>query len=81
MDDKSLLAHISELVDEEHRLRTQLQGGKITEQEEHDRLRAVEEQLDQLWDLLRRRRAAKDNGTSPDEVANRPIDEVEHYLQ
>jgi hypothetical protein len=81
MDDRSLLEQISTLVDEEHRLRTELQAGKISEQEEHDRLRAVEEQLDQLWDLLRRRRAAKRAGVSPDEVESRSIEEVEHYLQ
>jgi hypothetical protein len=81
MDDKSVLSHISELVAEEHRLRTELQAGSISEDEEHARLKAVEEQLDQLWDLLRRRRAAKDAGTTPDEVDERPIDEVEHYLQ
>jgi hypothetical protein len=81
MDDKSVLAHISELVDEEHQLRTSLQKGTISESEEHARLRAIEEQLDQLWDLLRRRRAAKDAGTAPDDVENRSIDEVEHYLQ
>jgi hypothetical protein len=81
MDDRSLLEQISTLVDEEHRLRTELQAGKISEQEEHDRLRAVEEQLDQLWDLLRRRRAAKRAGISPDEVESRSAEEVEHYLQ
>jgi hypothetical protein len=81
MDDKSVLAHISELVSEEHRLRTELQAGKISEQEEHDRLRALEEQLDQLWDLLRRRRAAKETGVSPDGVESRSVEEVEHYLQ
>jgi hypothetical protein len=81
MDDKSLLAHISELVNEEHQLRTDLQTGKISETEERTRLRALEEQLDQLWDLLRRRRAAKEAGIAPDDVDSRPIDEVEHYLQ
>lgn len=81
MDEKTLLHQISALVDDEHKLRTQLQAGKITEQEEHDRLGAVEAQLDQLWDLLRRRRAAKLQGVSPDEVEPHTIDEVEHYIQ
>ena len=81
MDDKSLLEHISELVEQEHRLRTELQDGKITPQDEHDRLRQLEEQLDQLWDLLRRRRAAKQAGIAPDQVDQRSIEEVEHYLQ
>jgi vacuolar-type H+-ATPase subunit B/Vma2 len=81
MDDKTLIHQISTLVDEEHQLRTDLQAGKITEQEEHDRLRGLEEHLDQLWDLLRRRRAAKLQGISPDEVQPHSIEEVEHYLQ
>ncbi|WP_238007588.1 DUF2630 family protein [Dactylosporangium sp. AC04546] len=81
MDEKTLVHQISTLVDDEHKLRTQLQQGKITEQEEHDRLRAIEEQLDQLWDLMRRRRAAKLQGVAPDEVEAHSIDEVEHYLQ
>ncbi|GGM17917.1 DUF2630 family protein [Dactylosporangium sucinum] len=81
MDEKTLIHQISTLVDDEHKLRTQLQQGKITEQEEHDRLRAIEEQLDQLWDLMRRRRAAKLQGVAPDEVEAHSIDEVEHYLQ
>jgi vacuolar-type H+-ATPase subunit B/Vma2 len=81
MDEKTLIHQISTFVDEEHGLRTQLQAGKITEQEEHDRLRSLEEQLDQLWDLLRRRRAAKLQGVSPDEVELHSVDEVEHYLQ
>jgi hypothetical protein len=81
MDDKTLMHQISGLVDEEHKLRTQLQGGKITEQDEHDRLRGIEAELDQLWDLLRRRRAAKLQGVSPDQVEAHTIEEVEHYLQ
>ncbi|MFI5913443.1 DUF2630 family protein [Dactylosporangium sp. NPDC051541] len=81
MDEKTLIHQISTLVDEEHKLRTQVQAGKITEQEEHERLRAVEEHLDQLWDLLRRRRAAKLQGVAPDEVEAHSIDEVERYLQ
>ena len=81
MDEKALLAHINELVDEEHQLRTAVQTGKMSAAEEHARLRTVEEQLDQLWDLMRRRRAAKLAGISPDEVDERSISEVEGYLQ
>lgn len=81
MDEKTLIHQISALVDDEHKLRTQLQAGAITEEEEHARLRAIEEQLDQLWDLLRRRRAARDQGISPDVVNPHPVDEVEQYLQ
>jgi hypothetical protein len=41
----------------------------------------VEEALDQCWDLLRRRRAARSSGTDPDSLAARPVPEVENYLQ
>lgn len=81
MGDESVLGRINELVEEEHRLRQQLAAGEITTEEEHARLRTVEEALDQCWDLLRRRRAAARGGQSPDDVEARPVDEVEGYLQ
>jgi Protein of unknown function (DUF2630) len=81
MGDESVLNRINELVEEEHRLRRQLAAGEISTEEEHARLRTLEESLDQCWDLLRRRRAALSQGESPDLVAPRPVDEVEGYLQ
>ena len=39
--------------------------GELASDDERARLRTVEEALDQCWDLLRRRRAARDNGTRP----------------
>ena len=81
MDEKQLLQRIQDLVDEEHRLRQQLQDGQIDESEEHDRLRRAEEQLDQAWDLLRQRRARKDAGLNPDDADARPEPEVEGYEQ
>jgi len=81
MADEQVLRHIHDLVEEEHRLRAGVQNGSLSTEEEHTRLRAVEEQLDQLWDLLRRRRAARDQGGDPDAVAQRPVREVEGYRQ
>jgi hypothetical protein len=81
MDDTSIAARITSLVEEEHRLRQQLQERAISPEEEHARLRELERQLDQCWDLLRRRRAARESAGNPDEVEERPLDEVEHYLQ
>jgi hypothetical protein len=81
MDDKQILHHIGELVDEEHELRTRVQKGQITSDAEHARLREVEVALDQCWDLLRRRRAAREFGTNPDAAAERGPGEVEGYLQ
>ncbi len=81
MSDESVLSRISELVDEERRLRRQLSAGEISTDDEHVRLRGLEESLDQCWDLLRRRRAAQHEGQNPDAVETRPVNEVEGYLQ
>jgi chromosome condensin MukBEF complex kleisin-like MukF subunit len=81
MQDSEILGRIHTLVDEEHALRERLQQGDLTEDEEHQRLKSVEEQLDQCWDLLRQRRARRDYGENPDDAASRPTGEVEGYLQ
>jgi hypothetical protein len=81
MDEKSILDTIHGLVDEEHQLRTAAQQGEVSSQDERVRLRALEESLDQAWDLLRRRRAARANAQDPDTVDPRPVPEVEGYLQ
>jgi hypothetical protein len=80
MTDTDALAHINELVAEEKALREQLQHGEISESEEHKRLRQLEIQLDQCWDLLRQRRALRETGGNPRDAAVRPADEVEGYL-
>ncbi|MDT4989187.1 MAG: hypothetical protein QOI74_3281 [Micromonosporaceae bacterium] len=81
MNENSILGHIHELVDEEHKLRTQVSSGDISSDEERARLRQLEEALDQCWDLLRQRRAAPTRGENPDSVQPRPVSEVENYLQ
>ncbi len=78
--DSETLAQIRDLVTEEKTLRAQLQHHDITESEEHNRLRRVEIELDQCWDLLRQRRALRETGGDPGEAAVRPADEVEGYL-
>jgi len=81
MDDKDVLGRINGLVDEEHKLRQQLSEGKLSAEEEHARLKEVEEALDQCWDLLRRRRAARESGHDPDAERAHSTGEVENYLQ
>ncbi|GAB3987420.1 DUF2630 family protein [Actinoallomurus acanthiterrae] len=81
MQDNEILGHINELVDEEHTLRERLQKGDLTAAEEHQRLRSLEVQLDQCWDLLRQRRARRDVGEDPEGAESRPEGEVEGYLQ
>jgi hypothetical protein len=81
MDDNTVLSRIHGLVDEEHKLRQQVSKGEISSQEEHARLKELEEALDQCWDLLRRRRAARGVGEDPDAVQAHSTSEVEGYLQ
>ena len=78
--DNAALSRINELVAEEKALREQLQHGEISESEEHKRLRQLEIELDQCWDLLRQRRALRETGGDPGDAAVRPADEVEGYL-
>ena len=81
MDDKQIIAHIDELIETEHRLREQLAEGKLNALEERERLRSIEAELDQYWDLLRQRRARREFGENPDEATPRPVSEVEGYMQ
>ncbi|BBZ30307.1 hypothetical protein MMAD_46020 [Mycolicibacterium madagascariense] len=78
--DSNILARVHELVAEEKELRAKLQHREIDETEEHRRLKALEVQLDQAWDLLRQRRALRESGQDPDQASVRPEDEVEGYL-
>jgi hypothetical protein len=78
--DSDALSRIHDLVAEEKALRDQIQHGEISASEEHERLRRVEIELDQCWDLLRQRRALRETGGDPRGAAVRPPDQVEGYL-
>ena len=77
MDDSEIRSRIEALVEEEHRLR----GGSEHGEEQRARLRQIEEDRDQLWDLLRQRDAKRQYGQDPDEASPRPEQQVEGYLQ
>ncbi|MGW1340685.1 DUF2630 family protein [Kribbella sp. NPDC002412] len=79
-DDKSLFSRIDELVAEEHELRTRHAAGQVNDEDEQARLRALEVELDQCWDLLRQRRAKREFGENPDDAKARPAGTVEGYL-
>ena len=81
MTDENVLGRIHGLVDEEHNLRRQLAKGEISSDEEHARLKELEVALDQCWDLLRRRRAAREVGNDPNSEQAHSASEVEGYLQ
>jgi hypothetical protein len=72
--DTEILQRIQGLVDEEHRLRD-------GEEPDAARLRHLEEQLDQCWDLLRQRRARREFDQDPTAATARSTDTVEHYQQ
>jgi len=75
--DRSVLRHIEELVSQEHRL----QGQESLSEDERARLRGVQVELDQCWDLLRQRRALRMVGQDPDKAHMRPPEMVEKYEQ
>ncbi|HEX5142808.1 MAG TPA: DUF2630 family protein [Mycobacterium sp.] len=77
--DSETLARIHDLVTQEKELRAKLQNHEIGESDENVRLRAIETELDQCWDLLRQRRALRDTGGDPREANVRPADQVEGY--
>lgn len=78
--ERAVLGRIQELVEAEHLLRERFGRGELDGEEEHARLAALEEQLDQCWDLLRQRRAHAAAGQDPNDSQVRPADQVERYL-
>ena len=80
MDDSELLHTIEKLVNEEHALMKEAEGGQL-DATQHARMGEIEVRLDQCWDLLRQRRARKEFGLNPDEAKVRDAQTVEHYQQ
>ncbi|MFF4692771.1 DUF2630 family protein [Streptomyces sp. CA-142005] len=77
--DQRILSRISEMVEDERRLRAELASGRIDSSVEQQRLGQLERELDQCWDLLRQRRAKAEFGENPDEAHVRPVGQVEDY--
>jgi len=78
--DQPILAHIQQLVEEEHRLFERGEHGTM-EDVDRQRLAVVQVELDQCWDLLRQRRALRVAGRDPDQAHVRPAKVVEEYEQ
>jgi hypothetical protein len=62
-----ILDRIDSLVDEEHRLWSASEQGRLDEAG-HGRLAEIRGELDRCWDLLRRRRANPDSPDVPPDV-------------
>jgi hypothetical protein len=85
MDDAQIRNAIEVLEDEERKLRAEEGAAAETDHPEvierdADRLAAIRVELDQLWDLLRRREAARRAGNDPEEQQLRSGGTVEGYL-
>jgi hypothetical protein len=80
MKDQGVLSQISALVEEEHRLLAERSSGEIGE-EGHRRLAEVEVELEQCWDYLRQRRAARAAGRPEGSAQVRDSETVERYQQ
>jgi hypothetical protein len=75
--DQSVLQRINDLVGQEHQMLIQ----ETTSEEEQGRLRMLQVELDQCWDLLRQRRALRTVGQNADKAQVRPPETVEKYEQ
>jgi hypothetical protein len=81
-DDRDIIEQIDKLVDEEHALETRHAGEAAPlSEDEKRRLRQLEVHLDQLWDLLRQRRARRNAGLDPSAATERDPNTVEGYRQ
>lgn len=77
--DEDIIGHIGALVAEERELRSQ-EAHRLTD-EERARLTALNNRLDQCWELLRQRRAKEEFGEDPAEASVRSERQVEQYRQ
>ena len=73
--DQAVLVQIERLLAEEHRM---YERGKLSDAD-RIRLKEISVELDQLWDLLRQRRALRECGKDPNEARIRPPEVVEKY--
>ena len=79
MDDQDVIDRINQLANEEHDLFAKESRGEANSRE-RARLREIEVQLDQLYDLLHQRRARRNAGLDPEEVQIRDPQTVEGYV-
>ena len=79
MADEDIITRINDLAHEEHQLFEKESEGRASTRE-RERLKEIQVQLDQCWDLLHQRRARRSAGMDPDQAAVRPETTVEGYV-
>ncbi len=80
MDDEQIRDRINELADEEARLYSEA-GPHGLETPQVERIRDIERELEQSYDLLSQRRARRAAGQDPDDAEPRKADTIERYRQ
>ncbi len=85
MDDDQIQARIEALEEQERALRHDEEAAAEAGLDDkvaadRERLGEIKVELDQLWDLLRQRRALRASGGNPDDAQMRPPGTVEGYL-
>ncbi|HEX3976393.1 MAG TPA: DUF2630 family protein [Solirubrobacteraceae bacterium] len=80
MDDDQIHGRIEQLVSEEHQLWNRESSGQAND-EDRQRMDALKVSLDQCWDLLRQRRALREEGGNPNDAQVRSESVVENYRQ
>jgi hypothetical protein len=78
MEDKKVADHIDRLAREEHALFEREAKGAASDAD-REKLKRIQDTLDQCWDLLRQRRAKREFGQNPDEARPRDHKTVKGY--
>lgn len=79
--DEQITEVIERLEQERETLRSREGADDPTLQADADRIEQIRVELDQLWDLLRQRRALREAGQDPDQAHARAPEVVERYWQ
>jgi hypothetical protein len=78
MDDKKVADHIDKLAREEHELFEREAKG-VASDADREKLKRIQDTLDQCWDLLRQRRAKREFGQNPEDAQLRDQKTVKGY--
>jgi hypothetical protein len=79
MADEDVIGSINQLANEEHELFQKEARGEASDAD-RARLKDLQVNLDQCWDLLHQRRARRAAGQNPQEAEVRPESVVEGYV-